>query len=231
MKPDKKEEQINKEAQGKVGNGFKAEDTSKDNVYSSEIDKLTGFLMENHLKDMQPGESPVDTALKLLGEFSDLKDENSTKSEDLKQAIKNLRDDFVDKKDLGAMARLLMETMLQKKVFEYAEQLYEVEFKMPVHHFMMALIVLAYEQGNFPMAISVRDPDWGVETMAQRTFLCKCGCGEHPLKRIGQVFASNECHALYNKREKEKEVFKNREKGNGEPQHRLVTNLTQVNKK
>ncbi len=217
MKKDHKENAEN-DIKDLAGTGLEAEDTSKDKIYSSEIDKLTGFLMENHLHDMEPGQTPIDTAIKLLGDFSDLKESEKTKSDDLKEAIKNLRDDFIERKDMSAMAEHLMKSMLQEHIYDIAMNLYEVEFKMPAHHFLMALIILAYEQGNFPMAASVRDPDWGVETMADRTFLCKCGCGAHPLKRIGQVFATNECHARFTQREKEKEAFKNRDKGNGEQQ-------------
>jgi len=97
---------------------------------------------------------------------------------------------------LREMAEALIEAMLPCGVKEFAHQIYEIDYPMEPHYFLMALILLAHEQGSFPLAPSMTSPLWDSDgAMRAKTFLCG-GCGEmKDLKRIGQAYCSNECAA------------------------------------
>ena len=173
-----------------------------------EFNRLVYFLLEHCKEDIVDfefkEETPIDAAIRILGSYNELKEEAKQKTTLLKENLIKLRDDFVRRTDLASMAVVLMESMLQKHVFEFAKQLYEIDYKMPPHHFLMALIVLANEQGNFPMALSIRDSDWDSPNLGEKKFVSGCGCGEHPQARIGQKYFSNECAARHAKELKKK---------------------------
>jgi len=117
--------------------------------------------------------------------------------EELVSRLNQQQEDTISRHDLGRMAECLMDAMLPEHIKAFARQLWEIDYKMPPHHFLMALILLAYEQGNFPMAQSMVDPTWATERLTEKVFVCQ-GCGEErPIQRLGQKFCSNECYAKW----------------------------------